>query len=180
MEHLAILLNLRDIKFHYQDNCIMCFPHIINICSQHVIAALTKATRDSTDMETDENFPVAPNGEQTYQEACARDPIALGRNIVRVIRASGQRRDDFHNTIRNGNENKYFKDRNDQPVQLPELELLHDVKTRWDSVYFMIMRLLKLRLVSPSFELDFCADSFTRLSIIPLISHRTNTWRSIA
>jgi hypothetical protein len=41
MEELAKLLQSCDIDFDPLDCRIMCFPHIINICVQHVIANFT-------------------------------------------------------------------------------------------------------------------------------------------
>jgi hypothetical protein len=34
------------------------------------------------------------------------------------------------------------------PIEVPEVQLLRDVKTRWDSVYHMLTRLIDLRQVS--------------------------------
>ena len=85
---------------------------------------------------------------QSFQEAAHRDPIALGRVVVCAVRASGQRRDHFLTVIRNGNLNKQFILGNRVEVVVPELQLLRDVKTRWDSIFFMIRRLRIMRPVS--------------------------------
>jgi hypothetical protein len=77
-----------------------------------------------------------------------RDPIALGRVVVRAVRASGQRRDHFLSVIRDGNLNKHFLLPNGVEIVVPELQLLRDVKTRWDSIFFMISRLRIMRPVS--------------------------------
>ena len=41
----------------------------------------------------------------------------------------------------------WFTDEEGQSIQLPILELLHDVRTHWDSIYYMINRLRTLRQV---------------------------------
>jgi hypothetical protein len=62
-----------------------------------------------------------------------------------------QRKEGLRKTITQGNESNKFigKDDKGKPVvvKVPELELLRDVKTRWDSVYMMLERLRQLRLV---------------------------------
>jgi hypothetical protein len=58
-----------------------------------------------------------------------------------MLRSSGQRRDSFEQLIRDGNNNGWFGE------TVEQLQLLRDVKTRWDSVYFMLRRLRELRLV---------------------------------
>ena len=116
----------------------MCFPHVINICCQHVIDKLTDtAVVDGTQGTHLEN-PA-----QSYEDAVKRDPIARGLNIVRVLRSSGQRREAFQEVIQDGNARGWFRV-GDQTVQLRPLQLLRDVKTRWDSVYFMIKHLHEL------------------------------------
>ena len=139
MKALEALLRARDITFDYADNRIMCFPHVINICAAHTIKSFT----DPELVDNQAEFSVASfpgNGEQTYQEAVERNPIALCHSTVRAIRASGSRRDHLLEIIQTGNEKGWFK--------LPELQLIHDVKTRWDSVFFMIRRFRGLRPVS--------------------------------
>ena len=87
---------------------------------------------------------------QTFSEAAQRDPIALGRVVVRAVRASGQRRDHFLSVIRDGNIKKHFLLGNRVEVIVPKLQLLRDVKTRWDSIFFMISRLRIMRPVGCS------------------------------
>jgi hypothetical protein len=69
-----------------------------------------------------------------------------------------------------GNMMGWFVDEDNNRCELPILELLHDVKTRWDSIYFMINRLRTLQQVSVHRSLsyhDFHAmqalDSFFQL-----------------
>jgi len=137
MEELEVLLQARDIPFDSADNRIMCFPHVINICCQHIISDFTNIDLS----ESTEDFPAEQAPErphlQTFEEAVKRDPVALGRNIVRAFRSSGQRRDAFNEIIRDGNSKGWFT--------VKELQLLRDVKTRWDSVYNMLRRLRELQ-----------------------------------
>jgi hypothetical protein len=54
--------------------------------------------------------------------------------------------------IENGNKSGWFRDpRTSAVIKVPDLELLRDVKTRWDSTFAMIERLMRLRPVSLSF-----------------------------
>jgi hypothetical protein len=68
------------------------------------------------------------------------------------------RRDAFDDLITNGNAKGWF--RQGQPprvVQVPHLQLLRDVQTRWDSVYHMLKRLRIMRPVSLDIaEIDAC------------------------
>jgi hypothetical protein len=147
MQELAILLEQRDIPFDPQDNRIMCFPHIINICVQHVIEKITNW--DLADLEFDDSAVPSPSphskSAQSFQQAAARDPISLCRSIVCAIRGSGNRRDDFEEIIEI-NKGRPWCQLNGQDIQ--QRELLRDVKTRWDSVYQMVRRVREMRPVS--------------------------------
>lgn len=113
---------------------------------------LTKTSKNqSVDSEDDSNgydtfIPAERNNpdEETFEMALARDPISLARSIIRSIRASGKRREMFDTLIKDGNEKGWYG------CIVPLLQLLQDVKTRWDSVFYMIQRLRLLRPVSPS------------------------------
>ena len=86
--------------------------------------------------------PSVDPDKKTFEEAVSWDPIALGRAVVQSIRASGQRRQNFEETIKDGNPKHWFGvDDKGEVIVVPFLQLLQDVKTRWDSVYGMISRL---------------------------------------
>ena len=146
MEEFTVLLRARDIEFDPVDRRIMCFPHIINVCCQHVITSLTNANMANPAQEFVAAHPPGHPNQQTFKEAVRRDHVALGRNIIQVLRSSGQRRDRFDDTVRDGNEKGWFQAGDPpKPIQLPQVQLLRDVVTRWDSVYYMVRRLREMR-----------------------------------
>jgi alkylhydroperoxidase family enzyme len=146
MEELENLLRSRDIEFNALDRTVMCFPHIMHICVTHVIESFTDADLTAVAEAWVDAFPDDEDRE-AYAEAVRSDPVAMGRDIVKVIRASGLRRDEFLDIVRTGNLKNWFKAPTGESEQIPELELLCDVKSRWDSTYAMINRLRALRLV---------------------------------
>jgi hypothetical protein len=80
------------------------------------------------------------------------------------LRSSDQRREGFRTFIELGNSRNWFKDPRDDKsvVQVPMLQPLRDVKTRWDSVYMMVRRLRALRPVSSSQALsDWTVSQWT-------------------
>jgi hypothetical protein len=201
MRELEVLLKRHDnnIEFNHLNNRIRCYPHIINICSSHIIASSTRISKkfletfnaqsdadlvysnfesdddddNDNDNDNDGNGDLFNNNNnnnnrhsfaretdipelilneeqvvdlsndklRAWYRGLKRDPIKRARRIVRIVRSSDQRKQVFRNVI------KTFKS-NGIDIDLPDLELLRDVKTRWDSVYCMIDRLLVLRPVS--------------------------------
>ena len=139
MAALEIELDKRDINFNAKDRRIMCFPHIVNIATGHVVQASTSLdfSDDQDDFDIDD-----------HNAAGSRDVIALTRTTVRAVRASGQRLERFHETIVTGNEKGWFQNEQDEVMKVPVLQLHADCKTRWDSVWSMIDRFIELRLVS--------------------------------
>jgi len=142
MREIEKILEEREIPFNAEDSRIMCFPHIINIAVQHVLAKMTSApvpdssSDDEIDSANDEDPPADQRGRtQTFDSAFSADPIGRCRRLVVKLRSSGQRRDDFNNWVKTGNEKSWFKIK----------ELLHDVPTRWDSTYQMIKRCIEMR-----------------------------------
>ena len=150
MKELGVLLRALGIDFDHLDRQIMCFPHVVNICCQHVISDFTNIQLAETAKDFVVALPAALPQRQSYEDAVKRDPVALGRNVVRVMRASGQWRDALKDVIKDGNLKGWFQaERNpSEIIQLQSVELLRDVKTRWDSIYFMIKRLREMRPVS--------------------------------
>jgi hypothetical protein len=182
LHELEILLQARDIDFDAIDRRIMCFPHVINTCCQHVIGSLTDvALIESAEVFVGALPPGLPD-RQTFEDAVKRDPVALGRNIVRVLRSSGQRRDLFDDIICDGNAKGWFLNDRDppEPYLLPSVQLLRDMVVRWDTVYYMVRRLREMRPVrSINFLLWFYShDSIDRQSIISSLSRTTRTWQS--
>ena len=141
MKSLERMLRERDVAFDAADRKVMCFAHIINLCSGRVTRKAEN--RDDDDDDSDSS--------QSDDESVASSPIARARNVVRIIRASGTRRDDFMAKLDTGNSKGLFRE-DGVRITVPPKELLRDVRTRWDSVYLMLRR---LREMSPVW-LYFC------------------------
>lgn len=151
LQELEVLLRARELEVDFRagDRLVSCFPHIIHICVTHVLKSFNDDEITTIiDSETwSDTFPDVEEEQDAYVEAVKADPIAMARTAIWAIRASGMRRDEFTDTIRTGNLKNWFKNTTGSVQQVPELELLRDVKTRWDSTYAMINRLRALRLV---------------------------------
>jgi hypothetical protein len=131
MQAMEAHLNTRQIDYDAADNHIICIEHnTANTNGRMIVKASTTEYSDNPDDFAD---PVD-------SQDGVRDVIALVHNIVHSIRASSQRLDRFNDTIKLGNERRWFGD-----VKVPELQLLHDVKTWWGSVYAMLKRFHMLR-----------------------------------
>jgi len=203
MQELEALLKRHDnnIEFDHLNNRIRCYPHIINICSSHIIASSTRISKqylealksksdgdlvysniedddddnDNDDddgngngngnggdvndndahlfaQETDipeltlneEQLDIFDDEARALYTGLKRDPIKHARRIVRIVRSSDQRKQAFKNVISTGNNSGWFRSHNNEVIKLPDLELLCDIKTQWDSVYCMIKHLLEL------------------------------------
>lgn len=107
MQELASLLSAREITFDAKDRRVMCFPHIINIICQHVIAKMSHLAppeQDDDDGNETDHVELEDdlNTANTRQAAYDRDPIVRCRRIVVAIRSSGQRRERFECWIKTG------------------------------------------------------------------------------
>ena len=91
-----------------------------------------------------------------------RDPLRCARRVIRHLRSSDEHRTGFQKLIQDGNEGGLFfrtnSDGKHEEIIVPVLQLLRDVKTRWDSVYFMLLRLRQLRPVSSSQHLRWDSE----------------------
>jgi hypothetical protein len=96
----------------------------------------------------EEQFDILDDKVRAWYIGLKHDPIKRARRIVRIVRSSDQRKQAFKKVINTGNHSGWFRSHDNEVIELPDLELLRDVKTRWDSVYCMIERLLVLRPVS--------------------------------
>jgi hypothetical protein len=141
MRELDILLRGREIPFHSVDRRIMCYGHVVDLSSGRIIDGQSTVNSRSGDWD---GVPLLI--EPTYAEAIGRDIVSHARSVVRVIRGSGMRREAFDEVIINGNTKGWFKEGEPpRTIQVPMLQLLRDVRTRWDSEYYMLKRLRELR-----------------------------------
>jgi len=79
MEELKTMLTKRDIAFDAEDRRIMCFVHVVDLCSGRVI----RAASDGVEPEND--------GSSSDGDTAVSNPIALACAVVRVIQGSGLR-----------------------------------------------------------------------------------------
>src|SRR6266481_4174875 len=139
-----------------------CFPHVINICVQHVLAAF------EDDAVIDE---VPDAGHSSWKKAARKKTLSRLQALIHAMHASGRQCEAFFESIHEGNSKKLFIDPEVsehgamRPVHVPENALLRDVPTRWDSVYHMISHAHSLCLVT--FFLDLLL-SFSDLIVVDL------------
>jgi hypothetical protein len=129
MKHLATLLEPHGVDFDARDRQVVCYAHCIDLASKAAIGALP----DEDDLDDDDG-------------AGLRHPVAVARAVVRAIRGSNLRREAFREVIADGNSKQWFRHpEGNEVITLKPLQLLHYVKTRWDSCHHMLYRLLELR-----------------------------------
>lgn len=150
-----LLSTEREFLYDAQEHRIRCFPHIINLCVQRTLSNYTQANFSNTPSSWSNNSGERVRRDE-YIDAMQGDPVNLARTFVNAVRVSGQRREAFRQTIKNGNNAEVFTDPNGNPIQLPNRELLLDVRTRWDSTYKMINCIRGLRQVCDLFSNGFC------------------------
>ena len=129
----------------------MCFPHIINICVQHVVDEFSAPDLKKIAQAWVDCFDDSVVDKKKYLEAVKRNLLGLGHDIVHAIRASGLRCDKFDKIVVTGNLQQWFRSLAGEVVQLPEAQLLQDIKTQWDSIFYMLNCLLALRLAIDCF-----------------------------
>jgi hypothetical protein len=176
LEYLEKLFLEREIStFNAKDNRIICFSHAINLAVQDVLKEMSSVEAPENDDDDDfEDLADAANTKeargiaQSFENACAEDPISRVRKIVMAIRASGQRREALTTWIENGNRNGLFVLQN-APVEIEPMQLLRDVRTRWDSSYQMITRCIEMQLVS-------LHSIWTIILLIPLLRQSIPSW----
>jgi hypothetical protein len=85
---------------------------------------------------------------KTWVEGMKHDPLRHARRVICLLCSSDKHRTEFKAFIKSGNTCNMFsrKDSDGQiaPTTVQQLGLLRDVKTRWDSVYLMLLCLREL------------------------------------
>jgi hypothetical protein len=118
-----------------------CFPHVVNIAVKAGLRTLTKLDPSDEDVNSAHPYPQVFCDSEEYLAVLKEDVVAAARSLVTACRASGQRREDFQNTISERNEGGGW---GDPPQHLRNVVLLRDVDTRWSSIFRMIDRVLEL------------------------------------
>jgi hypothetical protein len=128
---------------------IRCLGHIVNLCAHALIFGKGKGNRREALARAERK------GDEDGWTSAWRQIGAVGRlhNIVRYIRWSPQRREEFANCIQGGNQ-----------AEFDQLELIQDNDTRWNSFYLAISRALE---VKERLEL-FCKKHKPELKLGPL------------
>ena len=152
MKSLEGLLHKHDLNTFDAKECqVFCFPHTTNICTGNVVSSISSSPNDR---EPNNNYIVP--GEQTYQQALACDPIAMAWAAIQAIWVSRACREAFAAVIRGGNIDGWFKNLDTGTIMMISLlQILQDVPTRWDSVYYMIHYFWYLHPVSGCVNLMF-------------------------
>ncbi len=114
---------------------------------------------------------VSPIQGTMFLKALAQDPIACGHAVVHACCTSGQQHEQLLQIINEGNINGTFSPP-DEPVEVPDIVLLHDVDTCWDSVYLMICHHHVLCLVCPPFAFFILGKNMLALDVF--LAHPRN------
>jgi hypothetical protein len=123
----------KEIKFNHKKNNIRCLAHIINLTVQEIL----KNVKAGDAQEEDELLAIVSQEEQ--EDNVNVEIISKLRRLIVKIRSSPQRKERFARRC------EFFS--------IKSLNLILDVKTRWNSTYLMLDRALKLREVSNFFVL---------------------------
>jgi hypothetical protein len=116
-------------------------------------------TKDIAELQPDGCYNA--HGDADLEEWFAgikHDPLRCAHRVIHFLHSSDQHKQSFHGFIHSRNERDWFTKINADGkhvlVKLSDVQLLRDVKTRWDLVYMMLERLRYLRPVSSSQRLD--------------------------
>ena len=112
-------------------------------------------SKDDSDVESvdsDDNENDSPLDSYPWAKGLRHNPLKHAQRLIHFLQASDQHKKLLHTVIEEGNKRSWFtmKDKQGKHVviDVPQLQLLRDLKIRWDSVYLMLDRLMSLRPVS--------------------------------
>ncbi|KAF9643083.1 hypothetical protein BDM02DRAFT_3192232 [Thelephora ganbajun] len=129
------------------------FPHVINLTVQAIYAALkdgkglkaqyllgnldciNKAALDGM---------VLPQGvtKDDYLQALAADVLGTAQKLITTCCISGRHREEFLDTIFQGNLDETWTDDNGNQISRKALQLLRDCEIWWSSMYLMVDQVL--------------------------------------
>lgn len=136
-------------------SCCSCFPHVINLAVQAICAALKDGkgleaqyllgNSGHMDEATLEGVAL-PEGVTVgdYRHALEADVVGTARKLVATCRSSGKRREDFVDTVLEGNLEERWVDEDGNSISRKALQLLRDCETRWSSTFNMVDRVLTM------------------------------------
>ncbi|CAB5213516.1 unnamed protein product [Rhizophagus irregularis] len=111
------------IEFHHKRNHVRCIAHVMNLAVQEILKYIKAGEPQDEDIILDDIL----NNTNLFTNKI----IPKLRKLIVKIRASPQRRE------------RFFRQCNSQNIK--ELNLILDVKTRWNSTYLMLKRALELQ-----------------------------------
>ncbi|KAJ3572595.1 hypothetical protein NP233_g2975 [Leucocoprinus birnbaumii] len=114
------------ILFDNMKQRIRCFPHVTNLACKAVLSGISKA-----------QYHTDPDVHRTWFDRLTTDPINKLQNLIRQIRSSSLHRQHFSEIC--------------QTLYKKDIQLMHDVDTRWSSTLYMIERAIILRSVIKQF-----------------------------
>ena len=133
-----------------------CFPHVVNLAVQAIYAALkdgkglgqqyllgglqscfSEATLTGIVLPRD----VTVDG---YLQALTSDVLGVARKLIAACRISGRRREEFVDTILEGNLGETWFDDDGNQISQKSLQLLRDCETRWSSTHLMVDQVLEM------------------------------------
>ncbi|EXX66450.1 hypothetical protein RirG_123660 [Rhizophagus irregularis DAOM 197198w] len=116
-DYFKKMCNENNVTFDIEHQRVRCFAHIINLAAQDALKSLKGTGPDSEEEVLNNKVPVGV--------------IAKLRILVTKIRASPQRRERFSMQC--------------TVLKIKDLELIPDIRTRWNSTYMIMNRALYLR-----------------------------------
>ena len=102
--------------------------------------------------------------EADYLRALKRDVLGLVRKLTTACCISGNRQEEFKDTVLEGNQNQMWTDDHGESVSVKPLQLLRDCEIRWSSTHFMVDWILTMLPVCVPSTLTSSHPSFSRLS----------------
>ena len=120
LKEYEIFLGPHNVDFSHKHHHIRCFPHVTNICSNHIFEAFTNVALvdDTGGFIASALGPPSDPDNQSYEDAVACNPIVLCQSTVWAVCASGGWHDHLVEVIADGNRKGWFKSTEDLAVTI--------------------------------------------------------------